>query len=64
MHGRRDDVRVFRQMRDVRVEEVAEQREADFRIAVGEVLRLEVIERLLHRLHAAEQRMGTTTTPR
>ena len=39
-----------------RVGEVAEDGEVEVRLAVGEVLHLEVLERLVHRLHAAEQR--------
>ena len=53
--GRGDDRVVTGLHLGGRVEKVAEEREADLRIAVREVLCLEMVERLLHRLRAAEQ---------
>ena len=63
LHGRRHDGVIVRLHLGVCVEKIPEQREADFRITVCQVLCLEVIERLLHRPRAPEQNGHDNDSP-
>ena len=55
LHCRGHDGVIARFHFGVCVEKIAEQRESDFRITIRQILRLDMIERLLDRLRAAEQ---------